>query len=120
MPHGIHPPELAAAHAEIAGSKYQPSNGTEGEIFIDSWCGSCARSGAPGRPDDAGEEIIGCSITGRTMAFSPEDDEYPVEWQYGADGQPRCTAWVAEGEPIPTPRCQQTLDMFGTEGHGDG
>lgn len=91
--------------------RYQPSNGTEGESFICHWCGNCARSGAPNRPDDAGHELMGCSITGMTMAFDVDDPEYPKEWVYGADG-PMCTAFIPEGEPVPSPRCKQTADMF--------
>lgn len=91
--------------------KYRPSNGTEGDGFIGHWCGNCARSGLPGKPDDAGHELMGCSITGRTMAYDIDDPEYPSEWQRTASGA-ICTAFVHEGDPIPEPRCPNTLEMF--------
>jgi hypothetical protein len=94
---------------------YRPSNGTEGECFISSWCGTCERSGGPGKPDDVGEELTGCSITGRTMLYDIEDADYPAEWIL-VDGNPRCTAWIPLGDPIPAPRCQDTIDMFDPAG----
>lgn len=104
MPHGIYDPADAAEYfAKKAGKKFRPSNGTEGECFIDSWCGECAR--------DVDDD---CPIVAATFAFDVGDDEYPAEWQYGTDGQPKCTAWVALDDPIPTPRCDQTADMFAT------
>lgn len=91
--------------------KYRPSNGTEGDGFISAWCGKCERSGRPGKPCDAGHEVLGCSIVGRTMAFNIEDTEYPDEWIHGKDG-PECTAFVPFDEALPTPRCVITSDMF--------
>jgi hypothetical protein len=87
---------------------YRPSNGTEGECFIASWCGTCGLSAAP-------EDLIGCSITGRTMLHDVDDADYPAEWIF-ADGKPRCTAWIPLGDPIPTPRCPNTIDMFDSAG----
>lgn len=91
---------------------YRPSNGTEGEAFITHWCGQCERSGRPGKPDDAGHELMGCSIVGRTMYYDIDDAEYPREWVVGEDG-PKCTAFVPEGQPLPPPRCTATGDLFG-------
>lgn len=96
---------------------YRPSNGTEGECFIEHWCGSCERSGREGKPDDAGHELIGCSIVGRTMAFDVDDPEYPDEWRIGEKG-PECSAWIPLGDPIPTPRCTATVDMFNADAPG--
>lgn len=90
---------------------YRPSNGTEGECFISSMCGTCERSGRPGKPDDAGHELMGCSIVGRTMAHDITDPEYPREWIITDDG-PTCTSFVPLGDPLPTPRCSNTGDMF--------
>lgn len=98
-------------------SKYRPSNGTEGIAFIENWCGNCARSGGPGKPDDTGSELMGCSITGRTMAFDIEEPEYPTEWQRTDDG-PTCTAFVHIGDAVPPPRCPNTLDMFAAPAEG--
>lgn len=85
-----------------AGEKYQPSNGTEGEVFMSHFCFRCER-----------DKDHDCEILCRSMAFSVEDAEYPIEWQYGADGQPKCTAFIQAGEAISAPRCEHTVDMFG-------
>ena len=66
-------------------SKYRPSNGTEGEIFIGHFCEHC-------RKDLVNE---GCKIQLRTMAFDIDEPEYPREWVYGADGKPTFTAFVS-------------------------
>lgn len=102
----IYPDELALALMERAGQKYRPSNGTEGELFIESWCCQCARDVAAQADDDC------CEILGNTYAFSEEDPEYPNEWQYGTNGQPMCTAFVPFGMPIPPARDEHTVDMF--------
>lgn len=96
---------------------YRPSNGTEGEGFISATCGTCERSGHHGDVDDVGEDCIGCSIAGRTFMLDVGDPEYPTEWIVGARG-PECTAWVPIGDPIPTPRCTATADMFSQPGPG--
>ena len=101
MPHGIYPDDHAAVLKESAGEKFRPSNGTEGELFIDSWCFECQR--------DTNQD---CPIVAATFAFDVTDPEYPSEWQYGPDGQPRCTAFIPIGDPLPTPRCERTEDMF--------
>lgn len=105
MPHGIYPADFAAELVARAGQKFRPSNGTEGQIFIGSWCFQCAR--------DANHD---CPIVAATFRYTVEEAEYPQEWQYGPDGQPLCTAFVHEGDPIPPPRCTETTDMFGAGG----
>lgn len=82
MPHGIYVPEHAAMLVDQAGEKWRPSNGTEGEIFTNSWCGQCKRN-MPGL----------CSILAATMVYDEASEHYPSEWQYGDDGQPKCTAF---------------------------
>jgi hypothetical protein len=66
---------------EVAGNKYRPSNGTDGDIFIERFCNHC-------RKDAVCE---GCEIQLRTMAFDIDEPEYPTEWVYDADGKPTCT-----------------------------
>lgn len=63
--------------------RYRPANGTEGDIFMESFCDRCV-NGAD------------CEIQDATMAFDVDDPEYPAEWIEDDDG-PRCTAFVAEG-----------------------
>jgi hypothetical protein len=87
---------------------YQPCNGIEGEYFFERWCECCARD----------RVLEGCPIIARTMAFRPGDAEYPVEWIRDVGewpGNPRCTAFVPVGEPVPPPKDEQTLDFFSEE-----
>lgn len=98
---------LAAAYVKHAGEKYRPSNGTEGQLFLDAFCRRCQRDGHG--DDDDGQR---CEINGLTMIYQVGEAEYPTEWQYGKDGQPCCTAFVPAGEPIPAPRCTKTLELF--------
>lgn len=69
--------------------KYRPSNGTEGEMFMERFCYQCVH-------EEYGESEL-CDILTRTMIYDVEDDKYPDEWVYGDDG-PVCTAFVKEGK----------------------
>ena len=112
----IHPVELA--EMRVVGKKYQPSNGTEGEMFMDAWCSECQRD-KPMREGVDYDECDAdecCDILANTMAYDVDDPEYPSEWQFGEDGQPRCTAFVEAGTAIPAPRCKHTIDLFTTQG----
>lgn len=80
---------------------YRPSNGTEGMGFMEAFCFQCERD----RDED-------CQILANTFAYDVTDAEYPAEWVCDESGA-RCTAFVQEGEPLPTPRCTKTTDMFG-------
>ncbi len=104
MNQGIHPAGLAEMNIHRAGQKYRPSNGTEGDCFFSHWCWKCAR--------DNPEEDERCEIIGMTFAHDVDEPEYPIEWQYGKDGQPCCTAFVPKGQPVPPDRCPHTVDMF--------
>lgn len=84
----IYTDDLAEMKKEQAGEPYQPSNGTEGEIFMAAYCNRCKHDNL-----DPDTYEGGCEIIVRTMAFSPGDDDYPKEWCYGPDGQPVCTAF---------------------------
>ncbi len=90
---------------------YRPSNGTEGEGFIYSFCCQCAHSEhlQPGARDT---DPAGCPILDLTFLHDVDDPEYPKQWIQDESG-PRCTAFVPEGQPLATPRCTQTEDMFG-------
>lgn len=93
---------------------YRPSNGTEGECFMESWCYRCKRDRAyQENPDQAD----GCDIIARSLAFKPGDAKYPTEWvmrwSKADDGigiyEAKCTAFESVDEPE---RCKQTVDMF--------
>lgn len=77
--------------------KYQPSNGTEGEGFMGVFCEQCERDRE--FRDDTGP---GCILAARALAFDVDDDLYPAEWTYDAEGKPTCTAFVPIGTTLPT------------------
>lgn len=79
--------------------KYRPSNGTEGEGFIECWCDECERDRAYRENPDAAD---GCDILARTLAFDTNDEHYPEEWTYNAEEVPICTAFIPEGDKLPT------------------
>lgn len=76
------------------GDKYQPSSGTEGEIFMEQWCYKCTKG--------ADEASSGCTILLATMSFDKDHELYPPQWTYDNKGNPVCTAFQREGVPIPT------------------
>lgn len=78
--------QLAERLKTYAHTAYQPSNGTEGMMFEERWCNQCTR----------GET---CAIWDKAHWCDPKDLDYPGELQYGADGQPCCTAFVEAAEP---------------------
>ncbi len=83
MSQDLFPDDLADRLKDRARTAYRPSNGTEGEMFMERWCHECLKE-----PD--------CDIPSLAMLFDIEDLEYPGEWQYGANGQPKCTAFERE------------------------
>lgn len=91
--------------------RYRPSNSTEGECFFESWCRHCQRdrSMREGDPIDECDDNELCDIIARS--FRGEVDE----WVYGPDDEPMCTAFVPAGDPVPPPKDDRTIDMFGTD-----
>lgn len=80
-------------------TRYRPSNGTEGEIFIGQWCSNCECESARRADPDAD----GCDIITMTMALEIDHPDYPTEWQEGPQG-PHCTAFRATGDDEPPAR----------------
>ena len=80
---GIYPAELAERCKADAGKPYRPSNGTEGEVFFSAYCSDCTKS----------QREEPCSIEGAAMFNRITDPDYPKQWIYGKDGQPKCTAF---------------------------
>lgn len=72
---------------------YRPANGTEGECFIEYWCGRCLH-------DLAYQEGTGdsCPIVAASLALSIDDPNYPKEWIDEDGTSPRCTAFLAVGD----------------------
>lgn len=100
----IYPDDAAERLKSSAGHPYRPSNGTEGEIFAEAWCSACSR-----RHGFAGQ---GCTIFVASMAHGIGEPGYPVEWQYGADGQPACTGFRDAAARARIARCGRTTDLF--------
>ena len=91
------------------GKPYQPSNGSEGQDFTESWCNQCERE-REYRESEGEDWEKCCPILGASMANSVGDDDYPKEWIY-KDGKPVCTAFVTEGRET-HPIDDKTLPMF--------
>ncbi len=92
----IYPQELADLTKEHAGEQWEPSNGTEGALFIEAWCCNCARDKAMREGADFDEcddnelcEIIAAGFRG------------PVKEWIEDDSGPRCTAFVPAGNVVP-------------------
>ncbi len=72
---------------------YRPSNGTEGDWFMERWCASCAKFEPC--PEVGGKH---CDIQMRSFCYGINDEEYPVEWRYEGDS-PVCTAFDDTNPP---------------------
>jgi hypothetical protein len=68
-------------YPDHAGKPYRPSNGTEGMIFEEMFCDHCTRFSAE------------CEIFLSALLYAIDDDQYPKEWIFDADGRPTCTAF---------------------------
>jgi hypothetical protein len=74
---------------------YRPSNGTEGEMFYEAWCGRCHRDKA------FREGGRGCSILCATLIYPADSPYYPVEWVEDEKDGARCTAFAPLDGPAP-------------------
>jgi hypothetical protein len=100
----------------MATKPYRPSNGFEGDIFIEQFCVHCEHDREHRENSDASS---GCQILCRSFAFNIGDADYPKEWVRDEGTSPgliggtgaRCTAFVPEGQEI-TYRCSETKEMF--------
>ncbi len=84
------PKDLAEACKKRYGEPFQPSNGTEGEIFQEYFCYNCLRDEDYNPRKGTGR----CEILLRAICWNIDDPEFPREWIYGKDGQPTCTVFV--------------------------
>lgn len=72
---------------------YRPSNGTEGELFMEEFCYRCKRD-ERFQQTQAAED--GCSIVALSLVLDITDPDYPKEWIQDDDGRNcRCTAFQA-------------------------
>ena len=65
---------------------YQPSNGTEGDIFMGRFCFNCVKM------PHATEAKNQCWILGKTFMYKVTDKKYPKQWIY-KEGVPTCTSF---------------------------
>lgn len=99
---------MPVCYPQCAGEPYRPSNGTEGEMFMEQFCYRC-------RYDQ--DENDPCDILTRSLWLGLADADYPTEWVYDREGRPTCTAFhdVLSEEPLAVARCPMTMDLFEKE-----
>lgn len=92
----------------LPGEQYIPSNGSAGDAFFTEFCTHCARdvSMNSGKDYDDCEPHEVCPIIAASFLGEAH------EWRRLDDGGVTCTAFIPLGNPVPTPRCDRTLDMF--------
>lgn len=82
---------------------YRPSNGTEGESFIEDWCGTCKRDKAF-RDGGMQDGSLGCPIVADTLMYDVDDPKYPKEWimqwRKADDGEGYCRAICTAHDPL--------------------
>lgn len=66
---------------------YRPSNGSEGEWFINEYCMHCMHCD----PDPHG--LKQCQILCASLCYSVNEEGYPKEWVYDDHEEPKCTKW---------------------------
>lgn len=103
----LYPVELADEYKKCAGEQWQPSNGTEGDLFQQDWCCKCARD----KVMSEGKDFEDCTEDDLCDILAASYRGEAKEWQYDKEGQPCCTAFVFAGDKIPT-RDDLTIDMF--------
>lgn len=76
---------------KLHGKPYRPSNGSEGDYFINEFCHNCIH----GKYEHTGDiNDNPCDIISNSMAFDKDDPNYPKQWTHDENGYPTCTAWV--------------------------
>lgn len=91
--------------SHLPGKQWVPSNGSEGQDFVESWCMRCERDraireGVPANEcaDDELCRILTSSFIGKV-----------VEWRELPDGSLTC---IGFSEPQGFARCEYTADLF--------
>jgi hypothetical protein len=92
-------------------TKFRPSNGTEGLMFMERNCFLCIK--------DDEEKGIFCPLIAASMAFDKEDPRYPEEWQ-GEFADPRTWVCTAKEEDNDTIRPVFNRKESGVPGMGEG
>lgn len=78
---------------DMRGKPYCPSNGSEGDGFMEAYCYKCFY--------EDGDKEGTCQILSDAMSYFMDEEGYPVEWIFGQDNYPTCTKFwdVTKGEP---------------------
>jgi len=84
---------------------YRPSNGSEGDWFMEAWCSRCTK------------DMMECAIIGLSMMVGTEDPEYPKELTYDEKGKPCCTAFKDQEEARKKAETNRILGIVPTEIH---
>lgn len=69
---------------------YEPSNGTEGAIFMIEFCYQCKNELFIHTNNESHHK---CDILTRSLMWSKNEPDYPTEWII-QNNQPTCTAFV--------------------------
>lgn len=88
---------------------YRPSNGSEGEGFLEAYCFHCERDRAFRDTNYEGDGALGCQILAATYRYDVNHPDYPKEWIEDERGS-RCTAFTTD--PTQPTRCDKTMDLF--------
>ena len=85
---------MPVRYPNAAGKPYMPSNGTEGEMFMDQWCHGCIK-------------FKSCTIL--TNSFAGQQSK---AWRFDDSGDPECTSFQDQRASKKAYRCRQTQDLF--------
>lgn len=85
-------PEVLYKFPHCAGKPFIPSNGTEGDMFMEEFCFQCIHERWTHRQKEDRDEDK-CGIMNRALLYDTKDPEYPKEWVFTAEGWPVCTSW---------------------------
>lgn len=77
--------------------RYRPSNGSEGEWFMEHFCYQCSVYGI-------------CKIWPKTMALGVDDPRYPSQWIQDDDGA-TCTSFTTERGGRKPYHCNKTAEL---------
>ncbi len=70
--------------------KYCPSNGSEGDWFIGTYCMNCIHEKYSHTLNDDDKK---CDLLSNSMLYNVTDEEFPSEWTYDENGKPICTSY---------------------------
>lgn len=75
---------------EYTGKKYRPSNGSEGDGFMEKFCANCIHEKYYHTMNDNDKM---CDIISASMVYDLHEPNYPSQWTYDENDNPVCTAW---------------------------